>query len=210
VGSKRLKVIEKKLEDLWSYARNTRAHDDFDVGKIAASVQAFGFRDPIEWHKDLGIICGTGRYLAAQKLGLKTIRVIDQSDMPIEQARAYAIANNRTAENSTWDAELLGAEVRELAAIDDIDLEALGFSQDELDEMLGGAGDVGGDGTGESVSLAERFGIPPFSVLNAREGWWQDRKRSWISLGIQSELGRGAPIGGASATPGGSMMPADG
>ncbi len=42
-----------------------------------------------------------------------------------------------------------------------------------------------------------RFGIPPFSVFNAREGWWQDRKRAWIELGIRSELGRGAPIGGA-------------
>ena len=39
--------------------------------------------------------------------------------------------------------------------------------------------------------LAERFGLPPFSVLSAREGWWQERKRAWIGLGIQSELGRG-------------------
>ena len=37
----------------------------------------------------------------------------------------------------------------------------------------------------------KRFGIPPFSTLNAREGWWQDRKRAWIGLGIESELGRG-------------------
>ena len=40
-------------------------------------------------------------------------------------------------------------------------------------------------------SLADKFGIPPFSVLNAREGWWQDRKRAWIELGIKSEVGRG-------------------
>ena len=39
--------------------------------------------------------------------------------------------------------------------------------------------------------LAERFEFPPFSVLNAREGEWQERKRAWIALGIQSELGRG-------------------
>ncbi len=41
------------------------------------------------------------------------------------------------------------------------------------------------------AQLADRFGVPPFSVLNAREGWWQDRKRAWLSLGIKSELGRG-------------------
>lgn len=39
--------------------------------------------------------------------------------------------------------------------------------------------------------MADKFGIPPFTVLNAREGWWQDRKKAWIALGIQSELGRG-------------------
>jgi hypothetical protein len=47
---------------------------------------------------------------------------------------------------------------------------------------------------GESKSLAERFGVPPFSVLDARQGYWQDRKRAWLSLGIQSELGRGGGV----------------
>lgn len=50
-------------------------------------------------------------------------------------------------------------------------------------------------------TLGDRFLIPPFSVLNAREGWWQDRKRAWLSIGIQSELGRGdiLPGGGGGA-----------
>jgi hypothetical protein len=67
--------------------------------------------------------------------------------------------------------------------------------------------------------LAARFGIPPFSVLDARKGWWQDRKRAWIDLGIRSELGRGAAPGGSprpldreriakAAAPGGSPLPA--
>ena len=49
----------------------------------------------------------------------------------------------------------------------------------------------------EPARLADRFGVPPFSVLNAREGWWQDRKRGWISLGIESETGRDAAVGGS-------------
>jgi DNA modification methylase len=49
----------------------------------------------------------------------------------------------------------------------------------------------------KTVKLADRFGVPPFSVLNAREGWWQDRKRAWLNLGIQSELGRNAAVGGS-------------
>jgi hypothetical protein len=69
--------------------------------------------------------------------------------------------------------------------------------------------------------LRERFIMPPFSVLSARDGEWQERKRKWIALGIRSEVGRGAPIGGApmpndregyrkafDASHGGSAMPA--
>jgi hypothetical protein len=67
-------------------------------------------------------------------------------------------------------------------------------------------------------NLADRFGIPPFSVLNAREGWWQDRKAAWIALGIKSELGRGGVVNDSGSgdhgkpqflsEPGGSARPA--
>jgi hypothetical protein len=86
----------------------------------------------------------------------------------------------------------------------------------------------GADLFGEAVkqthksTLGERFIVPPFSVLSAREGWWQDRKRAWLAMGIQSELGRGEqliPNGGGlaskekydkkpNAAPGGALMPA--
>lgn len=46
-----------------------------------------------------------------------------------------------------------------------------------------------------SSVLGDKFLIPPFTVLNAREGWWQERKRTWLALGIQSELGRGGASG---------------
>jgi len=42
--------------------------------------------------------------------------------------------------------------------------------------------------------LAQTWDYPPFSVLNAREGWWQDRKAAWLALGIESELGRGGEL----------------
>ena len=54
---------------------------------------------------------------------------------------------------------------------------------------------------GHGSRLAETFEYPPFSVWNAREGWWQERKRAWLALGIESELGRG----GAAAAPGGGL-----
>ena len=64
---------------------------------------------------------------------------------------------------------------------------------------------------GHKSVLAQTFSYPPFSVLNAREGWWQERKRQWLALGIKSEVGRGGdliPNGGGGASPGGSARPA--
>jgi hypothetical protein len=82
--------------------------------------------------------------------------------------------------------------------LDGFDLALTGFDTLELDALLGPAGGMGGNGSGAG-SLAAQFGIPPFSVLNAREGWWQDRKRAWLALGIQSEIGRGENTLGLSA-----------
>lgn len=47
---------------------------------------------------------------------------------------------------------------------------------------------------GHKSVLAQTFAYPPFSVLNAREGWWQERKRQWLALGIKSEVGRGGDL----------------
>lgn len=76
------------------------------------------------------------------------------------------------------------------------------YETSEVHEIESGDGDTQ-DQSVERQSLADRFGVAPFSVLNAREGWWQNRKRAWLSIGIQSELGRGE---GWNACPGGSPM----
>lgn len=68
-------------------------------------------------------------------------------------------------------------------------------SRKELDKALYGEGFFGEAlGGARSGNLADKFMIPPLTVLNAREGWWQERKRAWLALGIQSELGRGADM----------------
>ena len=108
--------------------------------------------------------------------------------------------------NSAWNDELLKVEILELAELN-FDLPLIGFSGDELKDLLGEEPDTPAPGNGAG-SLSDRFGIPPFSVLNAREGWWQDRKRAWLALGIQSELGRGGDLipNGGGATPASSGM----
>lgn len=88
-----------------------------------------------------------------------------------------------------WDTDLLADWMREFP--EGADLRLTGFNADEISAFIGGNG---GDGVRNSVSLAEQFGVPPFSVLDARQGYWQDRKRAWLALGIRSELGRGGGL----------------
>lgn len=193
------------VASLIPYARNSRTHSEAQVAKIAASIKEFGFLNPIITDGSDGIVAGHGRVLAAQKLGLDSLPVIEAAHLTEAQKRAYIIADNRLALDAGWDNDLLKIELQDLEA-DGFDLSLTGFEVDELqafsmaDEDLPGEG----DNEGSTASLADKFGIPPFSVLNAREGWWQSRKRAWLGLGITSELGRGE--NGHHAAPGGSVM----
>jgi hypothetical protein len=224
---KPLAITYRKLASITPANRNPRTHSPAQVEQIARSITAFGWTNPILVDERGAIIAGHGRAAAAQKLGMAQVPTITLAGLTPEQKRALVIADNQLAiSGSGWDAELLALELGELGAAD-FDLSLIGFSDDELDAMLHGAADGAGIGNGAG-SLAAAFGIPPFSVLNAREGWWQDRKAAWIALGIQSELGRGdqpntsarvgrddeatyRPIGGRkpNAIPGGAPMPLD-
>lgn len=189
------------VASLIPYARNSRTHSDAQVAKIAASIREFGFLNPIIVDGANGIIAGHGRVMAAQKLGLATLPVIEASHLTEAQKRAYIIADNRLALDAGWDNDLLKIELQDLQA-DGFDLALTGFEIGEIAGFLEEATE--GSEEGSTASLADRFGIPPFSVLNAREGWWQGRKRAWLALGIRSELGRGE--NGHHAAPGGSPM----
>ena len=181
--------------DLVPYARNSRTHSPAQIDKIAASIREFGFLNPIITDGQNGIVAGHGRVLAAQKLGLETLPTIDAAHLTEAQRRAYVIADNRLALDAGWDDEMLRVELKDLGAVD-FDLTLTGFDLDELANLFDTGsldGEEGeGDNEGSTASLADKFGIAPFSVLNAREGWWQNRKRAWLAIGIKSELGRDA------------------
>jgi ParB-like chromosome segregation protein Spo0J len=224
-----LQIESRPVEQLIPYVRNARTHSEDQIAQIAASIAEFGFVNPVLIGADDVIVAGHGRVLAAKRLGLADVPVIVLDHLSEAQRRALVIADNKLAENAGWDEPMLRAE---LSALQDerYDLDLLGFAEDELGRLLDSMNaDVAGaeaqeaapDGEPQpaqaSSTLAERFGVPPFSVLDARKGWWQDRKRAWIDLGIRSELGRGAAPGGsprpldrakANATPGGSPLPA--
>ena len=123
-----------KVADLIPYARNSRTHSDAQVTKIAASIKEFGFLNPVIVDGQNGIIAGHGRVMAAKKLGLEEVPVIEASHLTDAQRRAYVIADNRLALDAGWDEEMLRVEFAELADMG-FDLEVTGFSLDEVQGM---------------------------------------------------------------------------
>jgi ParB-like chromosome segregation protein Spo0J len=113
------------------YARNSRTHSDAQVSKIAASIREFGFLNPIIVDGANGIIAGHGRVMAAHKLGLTTLPVIEAGHLTEAQKRAYIIADNRLALDAGWDNDLLKIELTDLDA-KGFDLTLTGFDVGEL------------------------------------------------------------------------------
>ena len=222
-----MKIEQVKLDALIPYARNSRTHSDAQVAQIAASIKEFGFTNPVLIDETGNIIAGHGRVMAARKLAISDVPSIRLTHLTEAQKKAYVIADNKLALNAGWDDEMLAVELTDLKDMG-FDLDLTGFSTDEIEALLDSDNEIGSEPNGK---LSDRFMIPPFSVLNAREGWWQDRKRAWLALGIKSELGRGGTastsarvgdndeatyrtIGGSArrqrqaAAPGGSARPA--
>ena len=123
------------IDRLIPYARNPRTHSDAQVAQIAASIVEFGFNNPILVDTKDGIIAGHGRLLAARKLKLDQVPVVVLDHLTETQKRAYILADNRLAELAGWDEELLRGELAELRDAD-FDLELIGFTETELENIL--------------------------------------------------------------------------
>ncbi len=105
------------------------------VSQIARSIENFGFVNPILVGEDKVIVAGHGRLLAAQELGMQTVPVIVLGHLDDVQRRALVLADNKLAENAGWDEELLRLELQALDELD-FDLDLMGFSTEELDNLL--------------------------------------------------------------------------
>lgn len=181
-----LKIVWLPPSELTPYSKNARKHQRADIEVIKQSIRMFGFRDPIGvWGEHNIIVEGHGRWIAAKELGLDKVLCVRLDDMTDEQRRAYALAHNRTAEFSEWDIDILGGELDDLTAFD-IDMGVYEFDalfavddEDEADKTETGWTKPTNEQTQSEVTLKDRFVIPPFSTLDARQGYWQDRVRMW-------------------------------
>jgi ParB-like chromosome segregation protein Spo0J len=131
------KIEQWPLARLRPYERNARTHSPEQVAQIAASIQEFGFTNPILVGEDDGIIAGHGRLAAAMDLGLTEVPVIVLGHLTAEQRRAYVLADNQLALNAGWDMELLQQEVIGLN-LADFDLSLLGFAEEQIAGLLEG------------------------------------------------------------------------
>lgn len=176
---------------------NRRMHGERNLDMIGTALDTVGPARSIVIDESNVIHAGNGVIEAAKARGKRRIRIIDadgeeiiavrRSNLTPEQWRALAMYDNRAGELAEWNPGQLAKDQAE-----GLDL-APYFSEEELAAIhsLPGGASRGG---GSASTLVERFGVPPFSVLDARQGYWQDRKRAWLSLGIESELGRGAGV----------------
>ena len=143
------KVERWPVDDIVPYERNARVHSPEQVEQIARSIREFGFTMPILVAEGGTIIAGHGRLEAAKKLGLDEVPVIIARGWTDEQRRAYTIADNQIALNSTWDDDLLRLELGDLRGAD-FDLDVLGMSAKEVDAVL--------DGWSSDIANVEKHG----------------------------------------------------
>jgi len=130
-----MQIEQLKVADLTAYARNSRTHSAEQINQVAASIKEFGFTNPVLIDKTGEIIAGHGRVMACKQLGIDNIPCIRLDHLTDAQKRAYVIADNKLAENSGWNADLLALELAELKTLD-FDLDLLGFETKELLEFI--------------------------------------------------------------------------
>lgn len=127
----------RPVESLVPYARNARSHPPEQIAQIAASMERFGFTIPMLVAEDGTVIAGHGRLMAAAQLGLVEVPVMVARGWSEEDRRLYTLADNRLAETSEWNMDLLRVELEDLRENAGLDvLAGIGFSADDLEEML--------------------------------------------------------------------------
>lgn len=120
-----MQIEMMNIEQLIPYVNSAR-HNEKAIDKVATSIQEFGFKNPIIIDKNHEIIARHTRLLASKKLGLKEVPTIKADDLTPEKVKAFCIADNKTAEYSEWNFELLAQELEELN-LENYDLSLTGF-----------------------------------------------------------------------------------
>jgi Aspartyl/Asparaginyl beta-hydroxylase len=192
-------LIPQRYEAYVPFSRLTphpKNPNEGDLELLGELLRTNGFGGAILAQEGTGVIIdGEQRMKTATAAGLPGAPVI-WLDVSNEQRDRLLAEWNESTRRGVNDMARLVALLQGLEVTPQ-GLTGTAFGGDQLAAMvaaLGGDGQGeppgdGGDG-GRPESLADRFLVPPFSVLDARQGYWQTRKRAWLALGLRSELGR--------------------
>ena len=190
------KIYDFPISMLKPYENNPRFNEDA-VPAVMESIKLAGFKVPMIVSRDFVVVTGHTRLKAVTRLGWKTVPCIYADDLSPQQVEAFRLIDNKTSELSTWDDSKTIVELKKIAAQPN-PINMVDFGFESVEEMLKRIADqnvdLSGissyDGKGDSGSLTEDFIAPPFSILDARQGYWQERKQTWKNLGLRSEIGR--------------------
>ena len=133
--AKAMKIELWPIDKLIPYARNARTINAAAVEKVAASIQEFGWQQPVVVDSDGVIIAGHARLLAARKLELIEVPVHVADTLTPAQVKAYRLMDNRSHQETSWDGSMLAGCLAELQAAD-TDLALTGFNSDEITAFL--------------------------------------------------------------------------
>ena len=133
--SKAPEITLRAIKSIMPYAANPRRISSTAVSQVAASIHAFGFKQPIVVDSNSVIVVGHTRLLAAQQLGLTQVPVLVASDLSPTQAQAYRLADNRTAQETSWDDALLVQELQSLLAQEEGKSSFTGFTPQEIAQL---------------------------------------------------------------------------
>lgn len=154
--SRHQQIVERRISELNPYSRNARKHSRKQIKQIAASIERFGFTNPVLISDDGEIIAGHGRVEAAKLLGRLSVPTLALSHLSATERRAYIIADNKLALNAGWDKEILAIELQALVELE-FDTELTGFSLAEVDLLVDEANESdpdGSDAADDAVRLA--------------------------------------------------------
>ena len=198
-----MEIKVMKLTDVVPYENNPRKNDQA-VDAVMESIKQCGYVAPIIVDENHIILAGHTRYKALKKLGKKEAEVIIRSGLSDEQKRKYRILDNKTSEFAEWDFEKLESEIA------DLDFSDFSFDLIDNSDAADGADSADGADAADPVdragNLAKKFLIPPFSVLYGSKGEWLKRKKTWLEMGIKSEIGRGGTCVSASRMDGETII----
>ena len=129
-----MEIIYKKTSDLIPYTKNARKNDKA-VKYVAKSIKEFGFKQPIIIDSNNVVVCGHTRLKASEQLDIEEVPCIVADDLTDEQIKAFRLADNKVAEQSEWDLNLLNDELDDILNIDMSDFGFDIFSMDDIDEV---------------------------------------------------------------------------